>query len=171
MSREEIEKYLLAEFGAERMLWLDHGALAGDDTDSHIDTLARLAPHDTILYVGAGPETNPNHEALAAMFDDLRALRTADGRPYNLVELPSPDPIRDPDDGSLLPATYANFLISNGAVFLPVYGQPMNDHLAKITVQAVFSDCEIVPIDCRALIRQHGSLHCVTMQIPKFQKI
>ncbi|MDE6391331.1 MAG: agmatine deiminase family protein [Duncaniella sp.] len=167
MSRAEIEEYLLGEFGAERMLWLDHGALAGDDTDSHIDTLARLAPHDTIVYVGAGPETNPNHGALAAMLEDLKALRTADGMPYNLVELPSPDPVRDPDDGSLLPATYANFLISNGAVFLPVYGQPMNDRLAEMTLQAVFPDCEIVPMDCRALIRQHGSLHCVTMQIPQ----
>lgn len=167
LSRAEIEEYLLGQFGAERMLWLDHGALAGDDTDSHIDTLARLAPHDTILYVGAGPETNPNHEPLAAMLDDLRELRTSDGLPYNLVELPSPDPIRDPDDGSLLPATYANFLITNGAVLLPVYGQPMNDRLAEMTLRAVFPDHDIVPVDCRALIRQHGSLHCVTMQFPE----
>ncbi|MDE5750762.1 MAG: agmatine deiminase family protein [Duncaniella sp.] len=167
LSRAEIEEYLLGQFGAERMLWLDYGALVGDDTDSHIDTLARLAPHDTILYVGAGAETNPNHAPLAAMLDDLRALRTADGLPYNLVELPSPDPIRDPDDGSLLPATYANFLITNGAVLLPVYGQPMNDRLAEMTLRAVFPDHDIVPVDCRALIRQHGSLHCVTMQFPE----
>lgn len=165
LSRPEIEARLKEYLGAERVMWLDHGALAGDDTDSHIDTLARLAPEDTILYCGPGEEGDPNNDGLLALREEIKALRTADGMPYHLVELPLPEPIYD-EDGMQLPATYANYLVSNGAVFVPTYGQLRKDTLAAMMIQSVYHTRKIVPIDCRALIKQHGSLHCATMQIP-----
>lgn len=165
MSRDEIEDYLCEQFGLKRVLWLDNGALAGDDTDSHIDTLARLAPNDTILYVGTSDEGDSHYAELQAMKSQLMEMRTLNGMPYNLIELPLPDPIYD-DDGFRLPATYANFLILQRAVLLPIYGQKQKDVLAEQLLKVVFPDHDIVTIDCRALIQQHGSLHCVTMQIP-----
>lgn len=167
-SRADIEEYLKATLGIERVLWLTEGALEGDDTDGHIDTLARLAPPgDVIFYTGCHDTDDTHHACLEAMRKELEALRTSDGKPYHLIELPLPDAILDPDDGHRLPATYANFLILNGAVLLPVYGQAMKDLMAKMAIAAAMPDYEIIPIDCRALIRQHGSLHCATMQLPK----
>lgn len=165
-TKEEIEDYLKNAFGAQRVLWIDHGALAGDDTDSHIDTLARLAPDDTIVYCGPGDDGDPNNPGLEVMREELRSLRTTAGGPYRLVELPLPSPIHD-EDGMQLPATYANFLISNGTVFMPVYAQPDKDALAAERLSTAFPNHRIETVDCRALIKQHGSLHCVTMQIPK----
>ena len=147
------------------MLWLDHGALAGDDTDSHIDTLARLAPDNTIIYVGCDDPADEHFAELRAMRSDLRAMRSASGEPFNLVELPLPDAIYD-DEGNRLPATYANFLIVNNGVLVPVYNQPKKDRLACQIIRVAFPGHEIVPVDCRALIQQHGSLHCATMQFP-----
>lgn len=168
MSAGAIGARLCRDFGAERVLWLNHGALEGDDTDSHIDTLARLLPPgDVIAYTGCADPSDSHYYTLRAMADELRAMRTADGRPYHLLELPLPDAVYDPDDGHRLPATYANFLIVNDAVLLPVYGQPMKDRMAADILAAAMPDRAIVPVDCRALIRQHGSLHCATMQIPE----
>lgn len=167
LSQEQIEAYLRDALGVERILWLWHGALEGDDTDGHIDTLARLAPPgDVIFYTGCSDPDDSHYEPLALMRKDLEALRTADGKAYHLVELPLPDAIHDSDDGHRLPATYANFLIVNGAVILPVYGQPMKDLMAQMALRTAMPDYDIVPVDCRALIRQHGSLHCATMQLP-----
>jgi len=165
LSRVRIEDELRNALGAERVLWLDYGALAGDDTDSHVDTLARFAPDNTIVYTGCTDPSDEHFGQLQAMAGQLAGMRTADGRPYNLVELPLPDAVYD-DDGMRLPATYANFLPLNGAVLVPVYGQPRKDRLACDTLRVVFDGYEIVPIDCSALIRQHGSLHCATMQFP-----
>lgn len=166
-SLSEIEDVLAANLGISHFLWLRHGALEGDDTDGHIDTLARLVPPgDTILYVGCNDPEDSHYQPLQLMLKDLRDLRTPEGNPYHLIELPLPDAVYDPEDGHRLPATYANFLIINDAVLLPVYGQPMKDMLAKMTVAAAFPGYEIIPVDCRALIRQHGSLHCATMQLP-----
>lgn len=166
LGRDDIEEYLKAEFGLKQVLWVDHGFLEGDDTDSHIDTLARLAPHDTILYCGAGNETGTQHDSLVAMARQLRSFETPDGRPFNLIELPLPDPIFD-DEGERLPATYANYLATPNAILMPTYGQPRNDRLAADTLRIVYGDRRIITVDCRALIRQHGSLHCATMQLPK----
>lgn len=165
MSRGQIENYLQEAFGIKRVLWLDRGYLAGDDTDSHIDTLARLAPHDTIIYVGCDDDADEHYSELQAMKRQLMEMRTADGNPYNLIELPMPDAVYD-EDGGRLPATYANFLIMNKSILLPVYGQPLKDELAAQLLKISFPDHEIKKIDCSALIKQHGSLHCVTMQIP-----
>jgi agmatine/peptidylarginine deiminase len=158
-----LERRLGDHLGLHRFLWLDHGGLTGDDTDGHIDTLARFADPGTILYTTA-PPGHPDHPELSAMAGDLARFRTASGAPYRLIALPSPGEHRD-EDGALLPATYANFLITNRHVLLPVYGVA-SDRQAADRLAEAFPGRRIVPIDCRAIIRQHGSLHCVTMQFP-----
>lgn len=165
-SKEELNKILLERLGAEHVLWLDYGALEGDDTDSHVDTLARMAPHDTILFTGCRNVDDPHFEELLKMRAQLTLFRTPAGDPYNLVELPLPDPVYD-HEGNRLPATYANYLVFNCHIFMPTYGQPQNDLLACQTVKIAFPDHEVVGVDCRTLLRQHGSLHCATMQIPE----
>lgn len=163
MTREDIEKYLLETLGAKQMLWLDHGYLAGDDTDSHIDTLARLCPNNTILYVKCEDESDEHYEALHRMEEQLKTFRTLNGEPYRLIALPMACPAYEDDER--IPATYANYLVINGAVLVPTYGTDL-DSVALEQVGKAFPEREIVGIDCQALIRQHGSLHCVTMQYP-----
>lgn len=164
MSRDEIEDYLCSAFHLKQVLWLDHGYLAGDDTDSHVDTLARLCSPDTIAYVQCTDTQDEHYEALHQMEEQLKTFRTLNGNPYRLLALPMVDKIEE--EGERLPATYANFLIMNDAVLYPTYRQPENDQRAKEVLQAAFPHHEIVGVDCCALIKQHGSLHCVTMQYP-----
>lgn len=164
-SKSEIEEYLSEKFGLKKMLWLDYGALEGDDTDSHIDTLARLAPYNTIVYTCTEDINDSHFDSLQAMKRQLMTFTTIDGSPFNLVELPLPDPIFD-EDGQRLPATYANFLIMEHVILMPVYAQTEKDSLAAEILKIAYPGMEIIPIDCRALIKQHGSLHCVTMQLP-----
>ncbi len=164
-SQTRIEEYLKETFGLQRVLWLDHGYLAGDDTDSHIDTLARFAPGNTIVYVQCSDPTDEHYEALHRMEEQLRTFTTLEGTPYRLLPLPMADAVYD-EHGDRLPATYANFLIMNDAVLYPTYRQPVNDRAAAQVLQQAFPNREIVGIDCTPLIRQHGSLHCVTMQYP-----
>ena len=166
MEKDDIEKCLKKMLHAERVLWLNHGNLIGDDTDGHVDTVARLAPNDTIVYMQATDSEDAQYADLCAMEDEISALRTADGKPYRLVPLPSPDPVFD-EDGERLPATYANFLIMNNTVLYPTYAQEANDRKAAEMLRKAFPFHDIVGIDCRALIKQHGSLHCVTMQYPR----
>ena len=158
LTQQEIEQQLKEWLGAERIVWINHGSLIGDDTDGHIDTLVRIAPNDTLLYIGADDE----HPDLLLMEQELQQLRTIDGHPYRLLRLPMPRPIYD--DGERLPATYANYLVINGAVLVPTYNQPDLDQEAISTIGKAFPAREIIGIDCRAVIRQHGSLHCCTMQ-------
>jgi agmatine deiminase len=148
------------------VLWLNHGYLAGDDTDSHIDTLARFINPTTIAYVRCDNPRDEHFRALQAMEEELRAFRTDDGAPYRLEPLPWPDACFDPDDGHRLPATYANFLFINGAVLVPTYGVSQ-DAAALEVFRRLCPDRDVIAIDCRLLIRQHGSLHCITMQYPE----
>lgn len=164
MDQAAIENYLKDTFHLKQVLWLDHGYLAGDDTDSHIDTLARLCPNDTIVYVQCTDAQDEHYTALYQMEEQLKSFRTLQGKPYRLLALPMADCIMA--DGERLPATYANFLIMNQAVLYPTYHQPEHDAKAKEVLQQAFPGYEIVGVDCRALIKQHGSLHCVTMQYP-----
>lgn len=166
MDKAAIEALLKDKFGVARVLWLKHGDLLGDDTDGHIDTIARFCDANTIAYQGCEDRADPHYEDLAAMARELEAFRTADGKPYKLVPLPLPAPIVDPDDGRRLPAGYANFLIVNGAVLVPLYGDANNDAVALERLRPCFPGREVLGIECRALIHQYGSLHCVTMQIP-----
>lgn len=132
LTEAQIEEELKRRLRADRIVWLDDEPLPGDDTDGHIDTLARILSDGTLL------------------------------------RQPLPDPIYD-EDGSQLPATYANYLIINGAVLVPTYGQPDNDRRAIEHIQAAFPDREMIPIDARPIIRQHGSIHCCAMQYPKIK--
>jgi agmatine/peptidylarginine deiminase len=160
---EEMEAVLASQCGISRFLWLGHGALDGDDTDGHIDTLARFADPATILFTTAAAD-DPDHVELSLMEKELTAMRTAEGEPYQLLPLP-PAGQHYHDDGHRLPASYANFLIVNGAVMAPVYGVDA-DQLAISRLREAFKGHDIVPIDCQALIRQNGSLHCATMPLP-----
>ncbi len=164
LSREEIEIKLKNCFGLKRVLWLENGYLAGDDTDSHIDTLARFCSADTIAYIKCPDPEDEHFEALQKMEAELGHFKTLDGKPYRLVPLPWPEPCYD-ETGSRLPATYANFLIINNAVLVPTYQVPQDEEALQI-FKIIFPDREIIGINCRPLILQHGSLHCVTMQYP-----
>lgn len=162
-SREAIAAVLREHLGADRILGLDHGYLEGDDTDAHIDTLARLAPGDRIVYQACSDRSDPHHAELAAMADELALLLTREGRPYVLHPLPWARPIVD--GGRRLAASYANYLIVDGAVLMPAYGD-VADSKAAAVIAAAHPGREVVPIPCRPLIWQNGSLHCITMQLP-----
>ena len=164
LQKEELEAYLKEVFGVQRILWLENGYLAGDDTDSHIDTLARFCRVDTIAYVQCTDETDEHFEELQAMEQELQAFRQMNGEPYRLVPLPMADPVEW--EGERLPATYANFLIMNGAVLLPFYNSP-KDEMARKALQQVFPEREVIGIHGLPLIKQHGSLQGVTMQYPE----
>ena len=178
LTKDEIEARLLQTLCAKRIVWIDHGHLVGDDTDGHIDTLVRICPDDTLLYMSCDDPQDEQYEELRLMEEELKTLRTLDGKPYRLLRLPSPRPLYESAEGvtshlspltshlDRLPATYANFLIINGAVLVPTYAQPDLDREACRIIGQAFPDREIVPIDSRAIIRQHGSIHCCTMQFP-----
>lgn len=165
LSQAEIEERLLSYLHAQRVLWLDHGYLAGDDTDSHIDTLARFCSPNTIAYVQCLDKEDEHYEALHQMEEQLKTFRTIDDEPYQLVPLPM-GPKRFDEDGMRLPSTYANFLIINETVLMPTYGDTYLDAKATQQLQKAFPKHDIVGIDCQVLIQQHGSLHCCTMQFP-----
>ena len=150
LTKQQIDAELTKRLRAERIVWLACKQLDGDDTDGHIDTLVRCAPNDTLLFICEEDRK------------ELEGLRTLDGRPYRLLQLPQPQPVFFDDEQ--LPATYANFLVINGAVLVPTYDQPTLDMAACETVAEAFPDRDIIPIDSRIIIRQHGSIHCLTMQ-------
>jgi agmatine deiminase len=165
LDRAGVEMALGRWLGASVVHWLDYGYLAGDDTDSHIDTLARFCDERTIAYVACDDPTDEHYDELQSMAKQLRALRDPLGAPYRLCSLPMPRACYDPE-GQRLPATYANFLVINGAVLVPTYDDPA-DATALSVLGGCFANREIVGIDCRSLVLQHGSLHCVTMQFPE----
>ncbi|PIY12693.1 MAG: agmatine deiminase [Flexibacter sp. CG_4_10_14_3_um_filter_32_15] len=167
-SREEIETKVKSYFGAERILWLEHGALEGDDTDAHIDTLARLCPNDTICYVAPPTDKSDSHyESMKKMEDELKNLKTINNNSCKLIPLPFAPAAYHEEDNRRLPATYANFLIINEAVLVPTYENRDLDNLALSQIKKAFPNREIIGINCLPIIRQHGSLHCLTMQFPK----
>ena len=156
LTKEEVEQELLLRLKAKRIVWLQHGALAGDDTDGHIDTTVRIAPDDTILF------------SYPAEKKELEGLRTLDSKQYHMMELPLPIVEYD---GEKLPATYANFLIINGAVIVPTYNIPDMDAKACEVIRKAFPDRKMIPIDATTIVRQHGSIHCCTMQVPATKEI
>ncbi len=163
LSQEESEQQLAFWLGCDRVLWLHHGGLVGDDTDAHIDTLARFCDEETIAYVQCDDPEDEHYRELRLMEAELRRFRQRDGDPYRLVSLPWPTACYAPD-GHRLPATYANFLIVNGAVLVPTYRVP-EDAEAVAIIARCFPNRQVIGIDCRPLIEQHGSLHCITMQL------
>ena len=165
MTQEEIANYLQTALGIDRILWVNHGYLAGDDTDSHIDTLARFCNETTIAYVQCNDPADEHYQELQQMEAELKTFRTLQGEPYTLIPLPMAEAVYN--DGYRLPATYANFLILNDVVLIPYYNTPATDQQARQQLQQAFPNREVIGIDCSPLIRQHGSLHCVTMQLPQ----
>ncbi|MHB8448339.1 MAG: agmatine deiminase family protein [Rudaea sp.] len=163
-SREQMSRLLCDKLGAERVLWLERGYLQGDDTDAHIDTLARFAPDNAIVFQSCDDRTDPHFDELAAMRAELAGLRTAAGHPYRLHPLPWPRPIFD--DGRRLAASYANYLIVNGAVLMPAYGDPADAQAVRV-IAAAHPGRAVIAVPCRSLIWQNGSLHCLTMQLPE----
>ena len=158
--RSTAEAAIKKHLGAERVIWLEHGELEGDDTDAHVDTVARFLDATTIAYVGPPPTDDPQYDDFRALRDQLHTLTD-----YHLLELPWADGVVSRSDGHRLPASYANFLISNGTLFLPTYGLDSDAEAAEVLREhAVYT---IVPVDCRAFVEQHGALHCLTMQIPQ----
>jgi agmatine/peptidylarginine deiminase len=166
LSKEGIEDYLKEIFGLDRVLWLDYGYLAGDDTDSHIDTLARFCDEHTIAYVKCDDENDEHYAALFRMEEQLKGFTDYKGQPYRLIPLPMAKAVYD-EDNVRLPATYANFLIMNDIVLMPLYNDADGDEEAKAKLRQAFPRKDIVGVDCSPLIRQHGSLHCITMQYPE----
>ena len=164
MTQAEVEQVLKDRLCARKIVWFDHGQLIGDDTDGHIDTIVRLCPDNTLLYVGCDDENDPQYADLHALEQQLKVATDADGKPYRLLRLPMPDALYD--GGDRLPATYANFLIINGAVIVPTYAQEENDARALALVAEAFPGYYIIGIDSRTIVRQHGSIHCLTMQYP-----
>ena len=163
-SQQQIRHHLEQVFGTRKVLWLNHGYLAGDDTDSHIDTLARFCKANTIAYVACDDPSDEHYLQLQRMESQLKSFMNEDGDCFDLVPLPFPEACYD-HEGSRLPATYANFLILNGAVLVPTYRVPQDAKALEIIGQ-LFPDRQVIGIDCVALIQQHGSLHCVSMQYP-----
>jgi len=172
---EMAEKYLQSWFGRKTdVYWLTDGELIGDDTDAHIDTLARYLDERTIAYTSCEDMQDPQYTGLKEMWEDLKYLVTPHNKPYKLLALPLPPAIHG-EDGHRLPASYVNFLISNGTVFVPVYFAAEEDghpgktaDAAAIAVFEKYGKYEVVPLDCRPFIGQHGALHCLTMQLPKW---
>lgn len=166
LSQQAIEQRLKKDLNVNRILWVTHSWLAGDDTDGHIDTVARFCSPTSIAYTKCDDTEDEHYEELHEMEKELMTFRTTDGKPYTLFPLPLPYPCYD-EEGNRLPATYANFLIINGAVLVPTYQQPDKDAQAIAQLQRAFPNRLIIGIDCRVLILQHGSLHCSTMQYPQ----
>jgi len=164
LSQSTIEKQLISYFGAKKILWLNYGALVGDDTDSHIDTLARFVSTNTIVYQSCDDKNDENYQELKSMETELKTFSNLDGVPYTLIPLPHIE--AKYYDNERLPATYANFLIINNAVLVPMYNDLSDTNVLKI-FKNIFPKRDVVGIDCSILIRQHSSLHCVTMQYPK----
>ncbi|MFK3872680.1 agmatine deiminase family protein [Pseudoalteromonas rhizosphaerae] len=165
LTQQDIELCLREQLGATDFLWVDHGYLAGDDTDSHIDTLVRFAPNDTLVYVKCDDKNDQHFSALDAMEKQLQGFKTTTGKPYTLIDLPWPKAVFN-DDGDRLPATYANYLIINGAVLVPIYADA-NDELALAQIQTAYPEHQIIGVNCLPIIHQFGSLHCITMQLPR----
>ena len=164
LKRFQLEEQLSEHLGIDNFLWLDHGYLAGDDTDSHIDTLARLCPDDTIIFMACADEEDEHFYELKKMEAQLTSFKTPAGTPFRLLPLPWPQPVYDEEQR--LPATYANFLVINQAVLVPTYNDPA-DTEALQQISIAYPDRDVIGIDCRPLIKQHGSLHCISMQLPQ----
>ena len=162
LTRERIEEKLRGHLGVSNIIWLKEG-IEGDDTDGHIDDIARFVDERTVLCAVEENKKDPNHAILKRNFDDLRKARDQDGEPLEVKTLPMPGPVHSPE--RRLPASYANFYIGNSAVLLPVFNHP-NDEKAIAILKEHFPKRKIVPIFCEPLVWGNGAIHCVTQQQP-----
>ena len=165
LTKHDIEHVISKELGVKNFLWLDHGYLAGDDTDCHIDTLVRFAPNNKLVYVSCDDRHDEHYQALDKMKQQLGSFLTDQGEHYDLIALPWPKAIYN-EHNERLPATYANYLILNKTVLVPIY-RDTHDSLAITQIQKAYPEHTVIGIDCLPIIQQFGSLHCITMQLPK----
>lgn len=163
LTRAQIEQNLKDYLGVRAVLWVGDG-IEGDDTDGHIDDMTRFFKRDGIITCVEPDRRNPNHRMLAENLDRLRGFRTPAGRKFDLVELPMPKPFAF--QGRTVPASYANFLIINGAVLIPQFRQPKRDAAAREIIGGCFAGREVIGIDCYHLIWGLGTLHCISQQQP-----
>ena len=161
--RQALQSLCQSRLGTRQILWLEHGYLAGDDTDGHIDMLARFCSPDTLVYTCCEDSGDEHYREHQAMERQLSGFRNSAGEPYHCMPLPLP-PAVYAAGGQRLPASYANFLIINAAVLVPVYAAPTDERACRVLADC-FPGREIVPVNCLPLIQQFGSLHCATMQL------
>jgi agmatine deiminase len=163
LSRQDMEVRLSELLGVTRVVWLA-GAIAGDDTDGHIDVLARFVSPGRVVCASETDSSDPNHAPLEECFARLRSARDARGRALEVLRIPMPNPIEF--EGQRVPATHINFYISNSRVLVPVFGVP-TDWEALEQLADLFPDRQVVGVRCRALVRGLGTVHCLTQQQPK----
>jgi agmatine deiminase len=162
-SKNEIEGLLKAYYGQRHVVWLGDG-IEGDDTDGHVDDLARFIDARTIVTAVESDPADENHRVLVDNRRRLARARDADGRPFTIVELPMPRPVVR--EGMRLPATYVNFYFVNGALLVPTFGDRVRDAEALRVLRSVVRGRRVVGVDCRALIWGLGAIHCLTQQQP-----
>jgi len=165
MTRGDIEQALCDWYGQEKVLWL-HDGIAGDDTDGHIDDLARFLNPTTIAIALEADSRDANYKVLKDNARRTTFLRDAHGQPFNIVTLPMPKAVVH--DGQRLPATYLNFLFINGALLVPTFRDKKNDRLALSVLQAMLPEHEVIGVDCVELVWGLGTIHCLTQQVPKW---
>jgi len=164
LNKQLIEDLLKQQLGCERIIWLKSGQLDGDDTDSHVDNLARFCNPNTIAYTSCSDPHDIHYQSLKQMENELNALRTTDNQLYQLIAMDIPAAIYDHEQR--LPASYVNFLITNNHVLMPTFNDP-NDNINLAKLQSVFTDRKVIGINSEAIIKQSGSIHCLTMQLSK----
>jgi len=163
LTRAGIEQNLRDFLGVRTILWLGEG-IAGDDTDGHVDDLSRFFCPDGILTAVESDPRDANYRALRENLDRLKGMRTPEGRRFRVVELPMPRACAR--GGRRLPATYANFLVINGAVLMPAFRQPRRDAAAAEILAGCFPGRQVIPVDCLELVLGLGTLHCISQQQP-----
>jgi agmatine deiminase len=163
LGKEQIEQYLKDYYGQRHVAWLT-GGIEGDDTDGHVDDLARfLSPTKLVMAVEDDPR-DANYKVLRSARKQAEKLRDQDGRPFEIIEIPMPAPVEH--DGERLPATYVNFLFINKALLVPTFGPAKTDRKALAILQQHLPKHQVIGIDCRELIWGLGAIHCLTQQMP-----
>ncbi len=168
LDQTSIEEKLKQSLGVKRILWLNEG-IEGDDTDGHIDDIARFVSPTRILTTLAHDRADPNWDALKENYAALKKMGDQDGNRLEIIDIPTPDIIVRGPFGRC-PATYANFYIANNVVLVPVFDAPNQENVLS-TFRDLFPTHTITPIDCRGLICGLGAIHCITQQIPKMEKM
>ncbi|MBA3582371.1 MAG: agmatine deiminase family protein [Gammaproteobacteria bacterium] len=164
--REDWEQTFQQTLGIQQTHWIENAWLEGDDTDGHIDNLARFTNSQQILYASCEDTADSHFASMQALETELKALRNIQDQAYECIPLPLPSRIGSSEDDRRLPASYANFLIINNAVLVPSFGDP-NDAVAMQRLQSAFPNRKMIPIDSRPLVEQNGGIHCLTMQLPR----
>ncbi len=164
LSRTRIEQYLKAYYGQKHVIWLKEG-IAGDDTDGHVDDLARFISPTTIVTAVEDDPKDENYRVLQENLKRLKALKDQDGKPFEIVTIPMPGEVSH--SGQRLPATYVNFYFINGALLVPTYRHRKNDRRALEILQKHLPNRQVIGIDCVELIWGLGAIHCLTQQQPK----